>query len=219
MSEDKQEQTNTLAIKMLAEDENGVTVGGPLLLWGSDKRKDLQDEYFTRETELWLERYKSVPALFHHGLDKKVGLSVIGHRVKAEINEDGVWVQDWIDKSNRYWAIVEPLLKAERLYYSPGSAPHLVKAEEDGKLLSFPVVEDTLTPIPAQFRLRPVGEIKAAYKAANLEPPEIEADTGTGDTPSGDDAAAPCEDVPDGSEIERLRMLNQNKLAMIHLEV
>ena len=134
--------------------------------------RDLTGHYFTPETELWLDVYKSAPALFHHGLDEVVGLVAMGHRVKAELDETGVWVEDWLDTSNQYWAWVEPLLEAERLYYSPGSASHLVKRAEDGRLLSFPVVEDTLTPVPAQHRLRAVSEIRAAYKAAGIEMPQ-----------------------------------------------
>jgi hypothetical protein len=162
-----------LAIKTLREENGGVVVGGPLLLWGSAGKKDLQGEYFTPETELWLDTYKGAPALFHHGLDDTIGLAVIGHRVKTEVRDSGVWVEDWLNTSSKYWAWVKPLLEAEKLYYSPGSAPHLVKRAQDGRLLSFPVVEDTLTPIPAQHRLLPVEQVKAAYKAAGLDLPDM----------------------------------------------
>ena len=162
-----------LAIKTLREEDGGIVVGGPLLLFGDARHRDLQKEYFTPETWLGLDEYKSVPALFHHGLDQEVGLAVIGHRVKAEVRDTGVWVEDWLDTSGKYWQMVKPLLDAEALYYSPGSAPHLVKRHSDGRLDSFPVIEDTLTPIPAQFRLLPVDQVKAAYKAAGLNLPQL----------------------------------------------
>ena len=181
----------SFAVKMLRQQDGGVVVGGPMCLFGDGGRKDLQGDYFTPETETWHEMYKSVPALFHHGLDDAVGLSVIGHRIKAEVRDDGLWVEDWLDTSSKYWALVKPLLEAEALYYSPGSAPHLVKTAADGRLLSYPVIEDTLTPIPAQHRLRPIEQIKAAYKAAGIDlpgglEPEPDADAG------GDGAGAPC---------------------------
>jgi len=165
----------SLAIKALSEDELGCTVGGYLVLWGGPKAKDLQGDWFTPATELMLEHYKTAPALFHHGLDGAVGGVVIGRRLSAAKDETGVWVEDWLDKSNRYWNMVEPLLKAERLFYSPGSAPHMVKRADDkpGELVRFPVVEDTLTPVPAQYRLRPIEEIKAAYKSASIDMPEV----------------------------------------------
>lgn len=176
-------ERKSIAVKMLTEDDAGAIVGGYLLLWGDPATRDLQGDYFTPETELMLDHYKSAPVLFHHGLDNDVGLTVIGKRMDAKADDVGVFVQNWIDKSNRYWKMVEPLLRAERLFYSPGSAPHLVKRADDGRLLSFPVVEDTLTPIPAQYRLRPVEQIKAAYKAACLELPDLAetADAGASD--------------------------------------
>jgi len=182
------------AIKVLSETDEGVTVGGYLVMWGDEDHPDLQGEYFTKSTELWLDRYPKVPALFHHGLDESVDLTVLGHRTKSVPDDIGVWVEDWLDKSNRYWQMVEPLLKKEALYYSPGSVPHLTRKAHDGRLLTWPIVEDTLTVTPAQHRQRPVEQIKAAYKAANLEPPEIEP-TGSDEAPSGDDTGVSCEDA------------------------
>lgn len=166
-----------LAVKAVSENAAGCVVGGYLALWGSPAAKDLQGDYFTPDTELMLEHYKSVPCLFHHGLDSDVGLAVIGRRVDVKADDAGVFVQHWIDKSNRYWKMVEPLLQSGRLFYSPGSAPHLVKRALDGRLLSFPVIEDTLTPIPAQYRLRPIEQIKAAYKSADIELPTMATET------------------------------------------
>lgn len=165
-------QEEPLAIKTLEENEDGAIIGGYLLLWGDEKHKDLQKQFFTKSSELWLDKYPVVPALFHHGLDPAVGLSVVGHRLKAQVEERGVWVKHWIDKANKFWAWVEPLLKAEKLFYSPGSANHLVRIDaKTGEIFSYPVIEDTLTPIPAQPRLLPMEQIKAAYKSANLALP------------------------------------------------
>lgn len=166
------------AVKMLREENDGAVVGGHLLLWGNPGQKDLDGDYFTPETNLWLNEYKSVPAMFHHGLDAKIGLTAIGKRLKAAKDDVGVWVEDWLDKSHKYWAFIEKLLKAGALYYSPGSAPHLVERETDGRLKSFAVVDDTLTPIPCQYRLRPVSEIQASYKAVGLELPNMVLDKG-----------------------------------------
>ena len=180
------------AVKAIREQDGGQVIGGYLLLWGGPKQKDLQGDYFTPATELWLDHYKSAPTLFHHGLDDTVGLSQIGRRITAKSDDTGVWVEDWIDKSNRYWAVVEPLLEAQRLYYSPGSAPHLIKRAKSGELLSFPIVEDTLTPMPAQYRLRPIEEIEATYKSANIELNLPDEERESGD-----------------SELERARLLAQ----------
>ena len=207
MERKTQPDVSPLAVKTLREEDGGVVVGGPLLLFGDAKHRDLQKEYFTPDTWLGLDEYKSVPALFHHGLDQEVGLVVIGHRVKAEVRDTGVWVEDWLDTSKNYWQMVKPLLDAEALYYSPGSAPHLVKRQSDGRLKSFPVIEDTLTPIPAQFRLLPVDQVKAAYKAAGLTLPQLDE--------GGESAGADCQKV----EAEKAMAEIELTLQEIELEV
>ena len=193
----KQEKRETpapsVAVKFLRDEDEGAVVGGYIALWGNAETKDLQGDYFTPETWLGLDEYPTVPALFHHGLDEKVGLSVIGRRVKSGVDEVGAWVEDWLDKGNQYWKMVRPLLDKEALFYSPGSAPHLVKRQADGKLDSYPIVEDTFTVIPAQHRLRPVEQIKAAYKAAGLDYPLEDAGTG------GDDAGASCPEADEAA--------------------
>ena len=193
-SQNNDEPIPSYAVKFVRDEDDGAVVGGYIALWGSPETKDLQGDYFTPETWLGLDEYPSVPALFHHGLDEKVGLSVIGRRVKSGVDDTGAWVEDWLDKSNQYWKMVRPLLDKEALFYSPGSAPHLVKREDDGRLDSYPIVEDTFTVIPAQHRLRPVEQIKAAYKAAGLDYPLEDGETGgdeSGDScPEADEAAA-----------------------------
>ncbi|HUX29239.1 MAG TPA: hypothetical protein VMV78_01285, partial [Thiobacillus sp.] len=102
------EDTNTCAVKFLRDEDEGAVVGGYIALWGNAETKDLQGDYFTPDTWLGLTEYPTVPALFHHGLDEKVGLSVIGRRVKSGVDEVGAWVEDWLDKGNQYWKMVRP---------------------------------------------------------------------------------------------------------------
>ena len=196
------------AVKFLRDEDEGAVVGGYIALWGNAETKDLQGDYFTPDTWLGLDEYPTVPALFHHGLDESVGLSVIGRLVKAKLDDTGAWVEDWLDKSNKYWAMVKPLLDKEALFYSPGSAPHLVKRQEDGRLDSYPIVEDTFTVIPAQHRLRPVEQIKAAYKAAGLDYP-LEDEEG------GDESGDSC---PESDEAKAKAIEIDVLLAQIELE-
>lgn len=178
---------NLTAVKAISQDDKSVTVGGYLLLWGDPKHKDLRGDYFTPTTNLWLEQYKAAPCMFHHGLDDKVGMEVMGHRLESGVDEKGAWVKDWLDKSAKYWKFVQPLLEAEKLYYSPGSAPHLVERKSDGELKSFACIEDTLTPVPMQHRLRPLEEIRAAYKGAGLDlPAGLTGEAGAGSAPETD---------------------------------
>jgi hypothetical protein len=189
------DEQKAYAVKILREEDGGVIVGGPMCLYSDAKHKDLQGEYFTPETETMHDVYKSAPALFHHGLDETLGLAVIGHRVKAEKRPEHLWVEDWLDTSGKYWEMVRPLLEAKVLYYSPGSAPHLVRKEKDGRLLIYPVIEDTLTVTPAQHRSRPIEQIKAAYKAAGIELPEMPEPNGEPQGTGTEDGGPSCSDV------------------------
>jgi len=201
-----------MAVKILSEDAEGAVVGGIMCIYADAETKDLQGEYFTPETQTWHDTYKSVPALFHHGLDDTIGLAHVGKRVKAEARDEGLWVEDWLNKGSEYWKLVKPLLEAKALYYSPGSAPHLVRKDEDGRLLSYPVIEDTLTVTPAQHRLRPIERIKAAYKSAGLDLPDDLLDS---DSDRGDAGGA------SRSEMERARQkaLTEIEEALIDIEM
>ena len=174
--------TDGHAIKMLSEDDTGAVVGGYAVLWDV---QDAHNDHFTKSTWLGLKEYPTVPTLFHHGFDSKVGLSPIGKRVKAVADEVGLWVESWLDKSSKFWEQVKRLVDAGVIYYSPGSASHLVERSDDGELKSFPIIEDTLTVFPAQVNLRPLADVKAAYKAAGIDFPD---DSGEG----GDGEGSPC---------------------------
>lgn len=191
----------TTCIKALTQDDKGVTVGGYLLLWGAPNLKDLGGDFFTPKTKLWLDEYKQAPCLFHHGLDGKVGMEVMGHRLESGVDEKGAWVKDWLDKSKKYWEFVKPLLEAEKLHYSPGSAPHLVERKGNGELVSFACIEDTMTPVPMQHRLAPLEEIRAAYKSAGIEIPAYLSE------PTAQAPAAPTIDVDQWLAEQELALL------------
>jgi uncharacterized protein YdaT len=161
--------TNKSAIKAVNESAQGLTIAGYELLWGSPENRDYHKDFFTRKTALWLDQYPHVPLLFHHSLDKALGSEVIGHRTKAAPDDEGLWVEHWIARGNKYFNLIKALLDAGKLYYSPGSVAHLMRRDDaTGELKAFPIVEDSVTVAPSQFRLRPVAEIKAAYKDAQI---------------------------------------------------
>ncbi len=161
----------SLPIKAFSATDKGVIIGGYMAVWGGPEKKDLQKDYFTPATRLYLDHYAKAPAVFHHGLDPRVGKAVLGHRDDAFKDDTGLWVQDWIDKGSEFWHLVEPLLEAKALYYSPGSIPHLVEREPDGELKAYPIVDDTFTPTPIQIHLRdyPLDYIKSVYEAAGQD--------------------------------------------------
>jgi HK97 family phage major capsid protein len=150
-----------------ALDEAGK-IGGYGVRFTGPEAKDLQGDYFTPETDVWLESYPVTPLLYQHGQDETLGNQVIGKAV-GRLDREGVWYEAQLNLRDKYEKLIYELVKAGKLGYSTGSVSHLVRREADGKLLSWPVVEVTLTPNPAAGPyLTRVETVKASYKSAGL---------------------------------------------------
>lgn len=166
-------------LKALAVDESGdvTRVGGYLVSFGDAATKDLTGEYFTPDTDFALDMYPARPALYQHGLDKKVGYSIVGTIDKLEQDDVGLWAEAQLNKANAYAAGVQKLIKAGRLAWSSGTLAHLMKKAPDGRIVKWPLVEGSLTTQPAEPRGNWVAGktmwpdleiIGTAYKALNL---------------------------------------------------
>lgn len=151
-------------------------IGGYAVLWGDATRKDLAGEYFTRETEeldAIFQRMKALPSLYHHGGDGVVKAEVIG-QVDVMVPDDvGLWFEAQLLQAARYRGAIDELISRGALGVSTGTLPIARKSAPDGRIVRWPIVEISLTPTPAEFRMmeRPVSEIKAAYTAIGLHFP------------------------------------------------
>lgn len=140
-------------------------VGGYAIRWGSPSDRDLQGEYFTPDTKLWLDGQPVKYAVFDHGLDGELGSERIG-KMTAKFDNTGVYVEgdleaiDWgsdvTAKADRYLAKVYELAEQGKLGWSSGSSPYLARTEPGGKIKTWPIIEFSLTPTPAEFRNRVV---------------------------------------------------------------
>src|SRR5688572_16294557 len=77
-------------------------IGGYLVVWGDSKLRDLQGEYFTRETDFALNWYAARPVLYHHGLDGQMKAAVIGRIDSLRVDEVGIWAEAQLDMHKRY---------------------------------------------------------------------------------------------------------------------
>ncbi len=153
--------------------KDGV-IGGYGVVFTGPQAKDLQGDYFTPETNLWLDHYPIVPLLYQHGQDRTIGKRVIG-QARPRRDEKGVWYEAQLQQRDEYEMLIMELVKAGALGYSTGSLPHLVERAPDGKLLSWPVAEITLTPTPAAGPyLTSVSALRSVYKSAGIENQQIE---------------------------------------------
>jgi hypothetical protein len=94
----------------------------------------------------------------------------------TEKSDEGWWSTVWLDRSHSYWAQVDQLLRAGKVYGSSGSLPSFVKTDrKTGEILVWPYIEQTLTPTPANPYARVVpAKALAHFDEANLIlPPSV----------------------------------------------
>lgn len=170
--------------------------------------KDTDGEFFSINTDIKPDWFDRRPAIWHHNLDGTMKAdSTIGTADDLGLDEDiGWWSTLWLDRTHRYWAEIDKWLRDGKLYGSSGTMPNFVRTDrKTGEILSWPFVEQTLTPTPANF----YSQVSAAKAIQHFD----EADIGLSpavrgllsdlDSPT---AALPA-DLPDsgGDEAARLR--------------
>ncbi len=157
-------QAATTAVKSLSED--GSRIGGYLIVWGSPQARDLQGEWFTPETDLCLDLYPLRPIFYDHGADRTIKATMIGVIDTLKADEVGLWCEGQLDRHNRYVRAVQQLVAKGALGWSSGSLPHLVIKSADGEIVRWPVIEGSVTPVPAEPRHTTVAAIKSAVREA-----------------------------------------------------
>ena len=135
----KAEQIGSAKWRVLAIPFGGPFKGG----------KDLDGEYFSPRTDVKASWFSQRPVLWHHGKDQELDSETLGTEDDLEKDSEGWWATMWLDRANRYWAQVNSLLQAGKVYGSSGALGHLVRKAPDGEILVWPHIEQTLTPTPA----------------------------------------------------------------------
>lgn len=130
-------------------------VGGYLVRFSSADEPDLTGDFFTRETDFDLtEGRKSVPVLFHHGMDGTLKKRRLG-RANLTVDDVGVWMEAQLTLRDEYEKAVYELVSAGKMGLSSGSASHMVERSADGKathIKAWPIVEASITATPAEPR-------------------------------------------------------------------
>jgi len=150
----KAEQLTSVKWRVLA-----IPFGGPLA-----GGKDLDGEYFSPRTDIKADWFPTRPVLWHHAQDQSVKDAMLGTEDDLTKEDDGWWGTMWLDRSARYWAHVSALLAAGKVYGSSGALGHLVQKAKDGEILTWPHIEQTLTPTPAN----PFARVIPAKAAADF---------------------------------------------------
>jgi hypothetical protein len=155
----KAEQLGNAKWRVLA-----IPFGGPF------KGKDLDGEFFSVRTDIKPDWFDRRPLVWHHNLDKAIPDPVLGTADDLEQKDDGWWSTVWLNRSNQYWAEVNKLLAAGKIYGSSGSLPNFVKTDpKTGEILVWPYIEQTFTPTPAN----PYSVVVAAKAIDHFDEAEI----------------------------------------------
>ena len=132
--------------------------------------RDLDGEFFSKRTDIKADWFTERPVLWHHGLDKHLGDSVIGKATDLVEEEDGWWVDVWLKRGERHAELVQMLSQKSPLYGSSGTISYLKKTAPDGEILTWPYVEQTLTLTPSnRFSIsRPAKAVVEAFSDADI---------------------------------------------------
>lgn len=159
------------AIKALGNDR----IGGYLVLFGDPASKDIQGEFFSRETDFWTPEAGTKPVIYQHGFTKALGRRRIGD-VTCKVDEVGLWAEGQLkarsEYEQKYLPKIMEMVKAGKLGWSSGSANHLVETDDAGQILSWPIVEASITPTPADPRTH-VLPLKALFPGRESDPVTI----------------------------------------------
>lgn len=171
-----EERAALRTVKAIGTDRVGVYQ----VLWGGPEDRDLDGEYFTKNTAELLavcEAMGKIPMIYHHGMDEGVKAAPVGVWDTWHVDDVGVWMAGQLDKANEYESAVKQLIAAGKLGASSGCLPAARKVSPEGEILRWPIVEGSLTTTPSNWHSRvdyPVEAVKAAYREAGLVAPALE---------------------------------------------
>lgn len=173
--------------QLKALDKQGK-VGGYAVRFSEDgKTRDLSGEWFASDTYLGPQNGDGADVLFHHGIPIPIkarvsksdeqfirGLSdhIFSSPVKTKRDAIGLWAETVLDMANEYEKRVYELVEQGKLGWSSGTAGHMAKKSEDGKITRWPIIEISLTPTPCEpmNRALPVKSLESVKFNAVINP-------------------------------------------------
>lgn len=134
-------------------------IGGHLVMFGDADQLDLEDDFFTAETDFDLYDGKQAAVYYEHGLDPTVKLDRLGHGPMKQ-DDVGVWIETQLSMRNEYEEAIYGLAEKDKLGWSSGTAPHLMSRKRADKgfwIEKWPLgLDASLTPMPAEPRIHAI---------------------------------------------------------------
>lgn len=143
--------------------------------WG----KDGHGEAFSPATDFDLDNFPAPPVLYYHGYkaDGKPAPKpvVIGRTLSRENRADGHYLTARLNTKAEADKVLQAAAEG-RGFVSPGTAAHLIRKDQGGALLYWPIVEISAwdgAPTRKQAHPHSLAFLKAAYLEAGLTPPPV----------------------------------------------
>jgi hypothetical protein len=162
-----------LAVKFVGRHE----IKGYMVLWGNPKLTDVENEYFTKNTNFWDDILGASPRplTWDHAQDEQFKADPrIGTILEMGDDELGRWFNAKLDESHRYHGMVSGLIEKHIIGASSDSAPQYVERVKNGKstwLKTWPLFAAALTNIPAEPRM--LGSVD--WKSLGVDPSKFQA--------------------------------------------
>lgn len=154
---------------------------------------DVDRQWFSRRTDIKPDWLPFRPTDFHHGVDPKMGRTVLGKAIdlgrfdgaSPEPDDDGWWVTVWLDRGQRRLRLIQQLAdQGAQLFGSSETLPGLgtVKARDGsvvpwsakvpGEIMSWPYWRQTLSTSPQNTHsvIRPLKATLDEIDAAGEQP-------------------------------------------------
>lgn len=153
-------------------------VAGYLIRFGGEQEKDLTGEFFTKSSYLGPNDGNGADVVFHHSRPLLEDMDELADHLfeplKTRRDDIGIWAETVLDLADDYERMVHELVERGKLGWSSGSAIHMVRKKDSGEITRWPIIEGSLTPVPAEPRNR-ITTMKALCGkrwAGNLPSPQ-----------------------------------------------
>lgn len=187
-----------------------LTSEGDLILEGYGVMfdvRDLDDEYFTKETNFYLENFERLPVLYGH--NQKEIRGVIGKATVEKVDDVGILFNIIIDRANRYKELVKKLVEMGKLGLSSGTAEQFF-SKEANMIKEWGLVELSLTETPAEPRT--ILTLEEVAKIKQIEEEILQGSSEEGVETSEELSVEETEFVKDVIEFNEIKVIGDNKM-------
>lgn len=150
-----------------------IPFGGPIPSKASPLGVDLDGEWFSPDTDIKPDWFRTRLVDWHHRSDQRIGREVIGKATDLTADEDGWWVTVWLNRQKSHFGLIQKLVdRGVELFGSSETNPRLMQKAQSGHIDVWPYLLQTLSPVPINTRsvLRPMKALLADYTAEGIEP-------------------------------------------------